>query len=72
MKLTPENDVAVAVEINGELVINSANGKLYQNIEDNEIFLYITSDFDQKEIKIRITNNKSNKIITEDASSKSE
>lgn len=60
MKLTPEDKCKVAAEVNGEKIISLENGKLFQHIdnEKGEILLYIKSDFEQQEIKIRITKEK--------------
>ena len=55
MKLNLEKDVKAAVEINNVKFIEADNSVLYQSIENNEIFLYIRSNNESKEIKIRIT-----------------
>lgn len=62
MKLKLEKDISVAVEINGGSFISSSEGVLYQYISDNddEILLYIKSEKDPKELKIKITKNVSN------------
>lgn len=54
MKLTLEKDMKTAIEINGVKFIEAENSTLYQNIENNEIFLYIKSNNENKELKIRI------------------
>lgn len=54
MKLTLEKDLKVAVEVNGEKFIGSETGILYQSITDTDILLYIKSEPDSKEIKIKI------------------
>jgi len=54
MKLTLEQNISVAVEVNGEKFVGSEDGILYQQINDKEILLYIKSKTEEKEIKIRI------------------
>lgn len=55
MKLTKEKNIKVAVELNGEKYITSEEGILFQNSESiNEILLYIKSEDNSKEIKIKI------------------
>jgi len=60
MKLTLEKDIKVAVEVNGEKFIGSENGVLYQSINDTEILLYIKSEAEGKEIKIKIAKDVNN------------
>jgi len=60
MKLTLEKDIKVAVEVNGEKFIGSETGSLYQSITDTEILLYIKSETDGKEIKIKIAKDVNN------------
>ena len=60
MKLKLEKDVSVAVEVDKKIFIESENGVLYQSIDDNEILLYIKSEDETKEIKIRIFKGETN------------
>lgn len=55
MKLTLEKDLKVAVEINGQNIVNFDNGILYQHLDEvkGDMFLYIKSN-DGNEVKIRI------------------
>ena len=57
MRLKQEKDITVAVEINGAIFIGSENGVLYQHLDDDkdEILLYIKSNNEPKEIKIKIS-----------------
>ncbi|NMC58559.1 MAG: hypothetical protein GYA51_04110 [Candidatus Methanofastidiosa archaeon] len=60
MKLTLEKDLKVAVEVNGAKFIGSEEGVLYQSITDTEILLYIKSEPEGKEIKIKIAKDVNN------------
>lgn len=60
MKLTLEKDLKVAVEVNGAKFIGSEEGVLYQSITDTEILLYIKSELEGKEIKIKIAKDVNN------------
>jgi hypothetical protein len=51
LKLVP--DVKVAVEMNGESLVNLENGIVYESIALNEAYLFIKSAVDGKEIKIK-------------------
>lgn len=54
MKLTLEKDIRVAADINGEKFVGLEDGVLYQHMTDDEIFLFIKSKNEEKELKIRI------------------
>jgi len=60
MKLALEKDIKVAAEVNGEKFIGSEEGILYQSITDTEILLYIKTDPEGKEIKIKIAKDVNN------------
>ena len=55
MELKLEKDVNVGVQVNGESFILSADGKLWQKIDNDKMFLLIKSENGEKEIKIQIT-----------------
>jgi len=63
MKLKFEEDIKVAVEVDGKPFITSEEGILYQNVGDNEAFLYIKNAEENKEIKIRFAKDASVKAI---------
>ena len=54
-ELKKQDDLKVAVQVNGEAFISEDNGILYENITDDLVFLYIKSEDGTKEIKIKIT-----------------
>jgi hypothetical protein len=54
MKLKFEEDLKVAVEIDGKPFITLEEGILYQHIGDDEAFFYIKNSEETKEIKIKI------------------
>ena len=66
MKLKLERDLKVAVQINGKSFINSLEGLFYQKIGEEEALFLIRSEDGNKEIKIRISLDKSNKGILHD------
>jgi len=70
MKLKLEKDVKVAVEINGQKFVGLEDGILYQSIDDkeDEVFIFIKSSTDNKEMKIKMIKEKEPKIIDDDNS----
>ena len=54
MNLKLEKDLKVAVEMNGEIVVTSMEGMLYQQMDDKDIHLLIKGGNGQ-EIKIKIS-----------------
>ena len=58
MKLKKEENLKVAIEVDGSSFITAETGILFQNVEDdNELFFYIKDSSTNKEIKIRIWKN---------------
>ena len=55
MELKLEKDANVAVQVDGEPFILSEDGKIWQRIEEDKIFMLIKSGNGEKEIKIQIT-----------------
>ena len=54
-ELKKQDNLKVAVQVNGETLISEENGILYENTTDDLVFLYIKSEDGTKEIKIKIT-----------------
>lgn len=54
MKLKFEEGVKVAVEVDGNPFITMQEGLLFEQIEDDKAFLYIKTEDEKKQIKIRI------------------
>jgi len=54
MKLKFEEDIKVAVEIDGKPFITLEEGILYEYVGDDEAYLYIKNTDENKEIKIKI------------------
>jgi len=53
--LKKQDDLSVAVQLNGEPFISSDNGILFEEIGDDSVLLYIKSAKDEKvNIKIKI------------------
>ena len=52
MQLKINENIKAAVEVNGALIINIENSTVYDNIENNEAYIYIRA-YDGTEIKIR-------------------
>lgn len=54
MELKIADKILAAVEVNGELVVNFENSVVYENIGEDEAFLYIRSNAPEgKEVKMR-------------------
>jgi hypothetical protein len=53
MEVKLQEKIKAAVEIDGSLSINFDNSLVYENIGNEEAFIYIKSSVDNKEIKIR-------------------
>ncbi len=68
MNLNIEKNVKVAVEINGQIFISSLDGVLYQNIKDDEIFLFV-KDSNGKQVKIKIEKTQQIEEVTDEKSS---
>jgi len=54
-KLIKHEDLAVAVQVNGEALISVDNGILYEEIGDDEMFLYVKTGDEKTEVKIKIS-----------------
>jgi len=54
MKLKFEEDIKVAVEVDGKPFISMEEGILFEHVGDNEAFLYIKNEDESKQIKIKI------------------
>jgi len=66
MKLKREENLKVAIEVDGSSFITAETGILFQNVEDeNELFFYIKDSSINKEIKIRIWKNLISDEITQ-------
>lgn len=53
MELKIADKVKAAVEIDNQLIVGLDNSVVFENIGDNEAFIFIKSTVDNKEIKIR-------------------
>ena len=51
LKLQPE--IKAAIDVDGSLIIDFNNSMVYENIENEEAFLFVKSLDDSKQIKIR-------------------
>lgn len=71
MNLSLEKNVKVAVEVNGKIFISSLNGVLYQNIKDDEIFLFI-KDNGGNQVKLKIEKTQPIEEEEQDDNNKSE
>jgi len=54
MKLKFEEDLKVAVEVDGKPFITMEEGMLYEQVEKDSAYLYIKTEDEKKQIKIRI------------------
>jgi len=54
-ELKKQNDLKVAITIDGSSFITSEEGELHEYVTDDEALLYIKSKDGTKEIKIKIT-----------------
>jgi hypothetical protein len=54
MELKLVKNIMAAIEINSELLVNFENSVVYENIGEEEVFLYIRSNTPEgKEVKMR-------------------
>jgi len=53
MEVKLQEKIKAAVEVDGKPYLNFENSMVYENIEGEEMFLYLKSNIEGKEIKIR-------------------
>ena len=53
-ELKKQDNLSVAVQVNGEAFITEDNGILYEDITNDSAMLYIKTENGSKEIKIKI------------------
>ena len=54
-ELKRQDNLKVAIQVDGSTFITSEEGVLYEYVTDNEVFIYVNSKENNKEIKIKIT-----------------